>query len=313
MNIHTMCDDEVESRLKYLTGRERELLHLILDHIREVESRKLHLRRGHSTMFEYLTKELNYSAAAAMRRLGAARILRIVPEVAEQIQSGEVNLSQLSELSRAIREKEKVGEVVEPAQTANLLQSIAGKNTFETQKEIAKGLEMKLKKPEQIRIQRDDSVHISLTFSKDQHSTVMRAKDKAAHLLSEKQNDHSLSSFIEILAKSYLGRKLRILQDETQSNQFRVTESVSGDLYTAKTISPRLRRFVIERDRCCQYVDAKSGNKCESTYGLEVDHRQPRWAGGTNSIDNLQVLCSAHNKFKYQLESGRLKEHTQNH
>ncbi len=31
--------------------------------------------------------------------------------------------------------------------------------------------------------------------------------------------------------------------------------------------------------------------ECDSTEGLEVDHRVPVWIGGTNEVENLRVLC----------------------
>ena len=290
MEIHTLSDSEVESRLKFLARKERELLHLVLTHIKEIEIRRIHLHRGHATMYDYLTKELSYSGSAAMRRLEASRILRDIPSVAAKIYQGSLNLSQLSELSRAIKEKKKDGVDISIQQKTALVEIISGKTTLETQKEIAQELQIKLKKPEQMRIQRDESVHVSLTFTKSQHDTIIKAKDKAAHLLRDNNQDHSLSSFFETLSRSYISNKFKI--------------AISRDEDKFKSVTPGLRSLILARDQCCQYIDPVSGKKCESTYGLEVDHRQPQWAGGNHKIANLQALCSAHNKFKYKIEAG---------
>ena len=66
-----------------------------------------------------------------------------------------------------------------------------------------------------------------------------------------------------------------------------------------------IRKFVMNRDRCCQFKDPRTGEICGSTRFLQVDHLQPVWAGGTNDIGNLQVLCAQHNQFKYMQESGK--------
>ncbi|WP_413581339.1 HNH endonuclease [Bdellovibrio sp. HCB288] len=307
MEIHTLSDSEVETRLKYLTRKERELLHLVLVHIKEIETRRIFLLRGHGTMYDYLTKELYYSGSAAMRRLEASRILRDVPVVAEKIHQGTLNLAQLSELSRAIKEKRKDGVEISAQQKSELVEMISGKTTLETQKEIAQELQIKLKKPEQVRVQRDDSVHVALTFTRTQHETVMQAKDKAAHLLHENKKDHSLSSFFEILSRSYISGKMKLAAarmsgfDQATSKGLQAMNA-SPEL-SPKTITPRLRSLILARDQSCQYIDKQTGKKCGSTYGLEVDHRQAQWAGGGHAVTNLQALCSAHNKFKYQQEA----------
>ncbi|WP_413578473.1 HNH endonuclease [Bdellovibrio sp. HCB290] len=303
MEIHTLSDFEVESRLKHLARKERELLHLVLVHIKEVETRKIFLQRGHATMYDYLTKELSYSGSAAMRRLEASRILRDVPMVAAKIHQGTLNLAQLSELSRAIKEKRKEGVEVSVQQKVDLVNIISGKTTLETQKEIAQELEIKLKKTEQVRMQRDESVHVSLTFSRNQHETVMQAKDKAAHLLQENNRDHSLSSFFEILSRSYILGKVKLAM-ASKLEDVQAYGKLETEGRVLKSVTPRLRSLILARDQCCQFLDPVTGKKCGSTYGLEVDHRQSQWAGGDHAAANLQTLCSAHNKYKYQREAG---------
>ncbi len=54
-----------------------------------------------------------------------------------------------------------------------------------------------------------------------------------------------------------------------------------------RTIPPRLRRQALQRARfSCE------ARNCTHTQFLEVHHRRPTAAGGTNSLDNLIVLCS---------------------
>ena len=52
----------------------------------------------------------------------------------------------------------------------------------------------------------------------------------------------------------------------------------------------KIRQSVINRDGCCQ--------RCGTEERLTVDHIVPRVLGGTDSLDNLQVLCNICNSSK---------------
>ncbi len=72
------------------------------------------------------------------------------------------------------------------------------------------------------------------------------------------------------------------------------------------TIPPATRRSVLIRDghRC-------TTPHCNTTHFLEVHHRIPRSAGGSNHPDNLTTLCAACHRFahEHQPNPGRHKHH----
>ncbi len=60
-------------------------------------------------------------------------------------------------------------------------------------------------------------------------------------------------------------------------------------------VPAHVKREVWKRDGGkCQWPTA-SGGICGSTRRLELDHIQPRSRGGASSVDNLRILCRAHN------------------
>ena len=61
-----------------------------------MERRKLHLTFGYSSLFDYLTKCIGYSNGSAQRRIDAARLADDTPEVIDKLESGELNLAQVS-------------------------------------------------------------------------------------------------------------------------------------------------------------------------------------------------------------------------
>jgi hypothetical protein len=69
-------------------------------------------------------------------------------------------------------------------------------------------------------------------------------------------------------------------------------------------VAHAVRRQVWERDGvCCSYV-APDGHRCEERAFLELDHRQAWAKGGGESVENLRVLCRAHNRLRAEREFG---------
>lgn len=63
-----------------------------------------------------------------------------------------------------------------------------------------------------------------------------------------------------------------------------------------KPLKMTTKRLLWQRaEGCCEYIDPKYKKRCSSKFALEEDHIQPVALGGTNDIDNLQLLCQAHN------------------
>ena len=316
MNILSQLNNfELEASLKNLVSKERQLLHVILEHIKEVDTRKIYLERAYSSLYEYLIKELNYSGSAAMRRIEAARLLKEVPLLKEKIQDGSLNLSQICELSKAIKEKEKTLEVkVSASQKAELVAIISGKTTQETQRDLAQVLDIEIKQHETKKIQQDESVRCELTLSKKLYEKLKRCQELASHQVHKMADGHSLSSIIEVLADCYLKPSARLKNDDQiiddtpkVAKPTTPTRDVieSNDLTEKanKTLTPKTRLEIFKRDKCCQYKDPITGKLCGSTYFHQTDHKTSKWAGGTHESSNLQVLCANHNRYKYMKES----------
>jgi hypothetical protein len=94
--------------LKGLAAKERELLYDILLTIKEINSRKLYLELGFSSLFSYLTTGVGYGESSAFRRIEAARLLKDAPELGARIQSGEITLNQISMVQKAARQVQKI-------------------------------------------------------------------------------------------------------------------------------------------------------------------------------------------------------------
>jgi hypothetical protein len=117
-----LTDTMLDLKLKSLTREDRKLTRELLEHIAEVDRRQLYLKMNFPSLFSYLTIELGYTNGSAQRRIDGARLIRRVPEVAEQIQNGALNLSQISKLQVTCREVAKTSGEKVTAQTQRQIQ-----------------------------------------------------------------------------------------------------------------------------------------------------------------------------------------------
>ena len=63
----------------------------------------------------------------------------------------------------------------------------------------------------------------------------------------------------------------------------------------SRAVPLNTRRAVLQRDNYqCTYC-AADGTQCRERVGLEIDHITPFSLGGTHEIENLRVVCKAHN------------------
>jgi len=106
-SLSRLPDHVLLARTRQLVDRERHLHVEIVDHLREIEDRDLHLARGFSTLFDYAVNELGYSNGAAWRRTLAMRLCRRMPDVRERLRNGSLTLSTAAQLQSAFERQER--------------------------------------------------------------------------------------------------------------------------------------------------------------------------------------------------------------
>ena len=200
-----LSDVELENSFQKWVRHEREVLHKILEHICEVSKRELHLARGYSSLKDYLVENYGYSERAAYRRIDGAKLLVQVPILSEKIKMGTMDITKIAEITRAVKEKERVTQNKVPQQLkAELVEKVAGKSSFESHREIAHTLDIEVKTTERKVIQKDESVRLELTLTKAQYDQLMKCRDLAAHKLQQEHLGFSMTAVIALLADQFL-------------------------------------------------------------------------------------------------------------
>jgi hypothetical protein len=337
MNTNTpLSDDELLARVETLLGSERERLTELIRYLAEVEDRRLHLRAGYSSMFEFCTEKHRLSEGETFRRLTAARLSRRFPLVLELLESGALHLSALVPLRDHLTE----------GNHAELLGAASGKNKSELLALLAARFP-KPDVPSMIRKlpARKDSPKVAEQSALPLQSPAQRATMAASESPPAAAPGPAGRGRVEPLSPARY--KVQFTADERLKQKLdRVTELLrhanpTGDLAAiieravdllladvekkrlGKTERPRLvrqsdagkqlpgavtraaRRETYERDgERCSFVSA-DGKRCGAPGFLQIDHIQPRALRGTGESGNLRVVCAAHNRWFAEQIFGR--------
>lgn len=303
-SLKKQTDVALIERLERLTAREKKTTAEILEVIKEVDARKLFLKMGFTSLFAYLTEGLGYAPASAQRRIESARLLCEIPGISKDLAEGSLNLTQVSMLASGLKKRN-----VPVGSKKEIIERIKEKNITETQKILARDLDLPVLQFEKTRTQRDDSIRLELTFTSDQMKILKRVKD----LISHSKPNPTWAELFELLGEEFLERKDPLKKRGVNARAFAPPDISSSAAEAAPdqsacvkrgSLSQALRRRVFQRDRCCQWRDPMTQKSCGSTFQLQVDHVQPVWASGSDDLLNLRLLCSVHNQLKYKIEAG---------
>ena len=341
--LRHLSDRDLISSLKKLIRTERETTQSILEHLGEVDSRRLYLPLGYGTLFDYCTQHLGYSSSGAGRRIAAARCIRRFPEIAELLRRGEANLSTVSAVAGIITDENK----------NVLLAKIRGKSYNDVEMIVASY------KPRAVLRDRVKPVCLRVPAAKPagQHCTSTFSHSQIGSRDSKKRSDKSESPvekteqrfLIQFAASPEFMQKLNEARallsnrfptgvsfenvfeaalDEfldkhspTQRNERRRTRrgkkehqpskntpvrtsTKPGSRTPSRHIPIKTRDAVYERDKGrCTYVGL-SDRRCNTMHGLHVDHIVPFARGGPSTLSNLRLLCAAHNKLEAERAFG---------
>ena len=328
MSPRSLSNKELLSRVKSLVRREREITLEILEHLGEIERRRLHLELGYGSMFDYCTRGLGYSSSGAGRRVQVARCLRRFPEIAEHLRRNEVNLSTIaaiagilsdenkSELLGRIRNKfcpeveliaasyrpparvrDRIKPVVVPVSTPKVDRGAGQESHLDIRSlPIGSAVDKKSDKSESAPVKTEQKYLVQFCASRELKQKLERVRSL---LSSRHPNGVSLEVIFEAAVNTFLEKhdpERRVARrDRAKSVQKKAPRKprVTGH---GRYISKVVRDRVFARDRARCTYKGREGRRCGATHNLQVDHVRPFARGGSNVSSNLRLLCAAHNK-----------------
>lgn len=292
MNFQHLSNNYLANSFRDLVQKERQITAQVLACIAEIDRRKLYAEKGYSSLFDFLVRDYGYSPGAAMRRVDGARLLRELPEVKEKMEAGTLTLSQANQIQRAAREMKKTERTLSTEEKQELILEIEHASQKETEKIIAEKLNLPVEPIQKETVHRDASVTLTVTFSAEQIEMLEQVQNMASHAVDGQ-------SWRELFV--YLAKKELVRRTNTKSKTTSTVPAVAAAVKRRNPLPTKLRKTLLNKNTRCQYKNHE-GEVCNSSRYLQIDHIRSVSRGGGNEIENLQVLCATHNRYKYSIE-----------
>ena len=289
MNLKILTDQQLLSDTQSLVKAERELLTKVLSHLKEIERRRLYSELGYQSLFDYAVRHLNYSEGQAGRRIQALRLIKEFPEVEQKIESGALNLTNISQAQSFFREQ---GSTLNDEKKRDVLQMLEFKSSREGEKKLFEIFPEKPKVKERERMINEDLSEVKFVMTKELREKVETLRSllgvKGATMSFGELVDAMVDISIESASAKKFGKKRveaeKHAEDEDASA---VVSSVSSK--SERYISQAVKHAVWKRDggSCC---------RCKGKRNLQIDHVVPVAMGGKTEMDNLRLLCFSCNQ-----------------
>lgn len=315
MDLRNLSNDELLNKADSIDREEKNLVALMLHHLREIETRRLFSSLGYKSLFEFTMKRFNYSEDQAMRRISAMRLLKELPEVESKINDGALTLSNLGKAQSFFQKEKKLGLQLSNNEKLQVLETLENKSAREADKIILSRSsapatlihervrqvtpelsEIKFAADEKL-LQKIEKIKGLLAHS-NPNISMMELLHKLCDLgiekwdLGAKKNDRGINRLdqgIIVVDKEIKKLDHRIKKSNAARPATSQKQCVTKIINKRDYIPMATQREVWRKAKSCCEI-------CSSTYALEIDHIRPISLKGGNEIDNLRLLCRSCNQ-----------------
>ena len=322
MNIKELSDKKLVEVFGESVKEERKVTLLVLELVAEMDSRKLYLKHGYSSLFVYLTTELNYSEGATHRRIASARAVNAYPEVKEMLLDGRLSLTNLSMLSKELTEENK----------DKLLSLASYKSTRELEKLLLDYKPAKKKMREKIKpvVVKKELRTTPLFDTKIKQESENHFRRRSSSQTQEVEKRLNLSFSVPEETQSLIDEAKQVLSGKLPKGASLedlfvagLESIIAGHKKKTKSLGTRksrkskkrtrhipndIRKAVLERDEYKCSFKAENGKVCGCNWNIEVDHIVPFADGGEHLLENLRVLCGSHHQYVTEKRFGKVWE-----
>lgn len=179
-DLKNLTNDKLLQEAMRAVQNERLSTALVVKHFQEIYSRKLYLERGYPSLFEMATQYFGFCAGAAQRRINSMKLVRELPEVELQIESGALSLTTASTLQGFFVTEEKEKKHYSKVEKLALVNSCLNISTREVERKLV-AISPEREKRETLTYTSEERLRLSVSISEDLNCKLNRLKDIWSH------------------------------------------------------------------------------------------------------------------------------------
>jgi len=315
-------DDALHRNAITHAGNERGCTADLLADLAEIDVRRFYLAMAYPSLFAYCVAELKLSEDAAYKRIKAARAARRFPVILEAVADGRLNLSGVCLLTPHLTE-DAAPELLSGAMNQSNAQieklmahrfpradvpafvaPIPSATQVAATPELVPVPETDAADPAPVTLQAVrpvDRVERSIVKPLaperyEIHFSMSRRCHERLRCLRDLLGFEVPSGDLGRIFEDALDARIR----EVEKQKFAETSRprrVGVSKMNPRYIPAHVRHEVWKRDGAqCTYI-GENGRRCEERKGLQFDHVQAVARGGEARVDDLRLLCWAHNQY----------------
>ncbi len=212
--IKSLDNGALIAEIRKAAKNEQDLTLQVIELIAEINRRKIFLKLGFSSLFDFVTKDLGYEPSSAMRRIQAARAISEIPELRKKIADRSLSLSVVSQGQNFLNKKASdSGKKISIAEKTELFKKLENKSTREAEKELFKlAPELCLKSKEQEKILSENLIELRFVIDNETKEKM----DELKLWMSHQNPDMTQAQFFKVMVEKLHGQlaKKKSVQDK---------------------------------------------------------------------------------------------------
>ena len=255
----------------------------LLKIIQAVDTAKVFLEMGYSSLFLYLTEALKLSEGQAYAYSNVSRKAREVPELQAAVENG-LSLYKAQRIVPVITKQNQEEWISKAKELSKVKLEMAVAAVSPTPA-----------KRESVRSVGENRISVKVEISEKLNEKLKRVKTLISN---RKKTNASLEDTLKDLIDFYLEKK-DPLKKEKRGTGGTVNVELRPSKVIRRYLPTAIKRQVFQRDNGRCSFKGINGKSCASEQHLEIHHLKPWSIGGSHELNNLQTLCHAHHQFRH--------------